>query len=182
METFALVLAALALVLAALALARAGAALRRLEQAETQERRREANSVGQVAEALERLTRQVARMAGGGAVTPEMVLEGRLWRDVSADEARTLVERGDVRVLDVRSPAETASGVLPGALRIPVEELEERLSELPRDGRMTLVYCAMGGRSAYACEFLAREGFQDLLNLEGGIGAWSGPLERPVGP
>lgn len=178
MEIAALVLAVLALALAVAALSRASGALHRLEEAGLEERRREANAVGQVAEDLERLTRQVALLAGGEAVTPQMIVEKRLWREVSPEEARGLLERGEVRVLDVRSPAETAAGVLPGALHIPVEDLEARVDELPRDGRRTLVYCAMGMRSAYACDFLARQGFDGLLNLEGGIGAWSGPLEQ----
>jgi len=63
-------------------------------------------------------------------------------------------------------------------LLIPVQELPERLSDLPRDGRKTLVYCAGGGRSAAACEMLTREGYANLHNLTGGIGAWGGPIER----
>jgi rhodanese-related sulfurtransferase len=42
-----------------------------------------------------------------------------------------------------------------------------------------LVYCAGGGRSAAACEFLSRSGFENVFNLEGGFMSWSGPTARP---
>jgi rhodanese-related sulfurtransferase len=42
-----------------------------------------------------------------------------------------------------------------------------------------LIYCAGGGRSAAACEFLASKGYTNLHNLEGGFGAWQGPRARP---
>jgi len=84
-----------------------------------------------------------------------------------------------VRVVDVRTPQETAAGMIPGALRIPVDEIEQRMKELPRDGRRTLVYCAGGSRSAAACEFLSRQGYEELYNLEGGFQSWSGPRAKP---
>ncbi|MBM3976633.1 MAG: rhodanese-like domain-containing protein [Planctomycetes bacterium] len=107
-----------------------------------------------------------------------MIRNGQLWFDVTPDEGKHMVVDERVRVLDVRTPQETAMGVIPGALLIPVQELPERLSDLPRDGRKTLVYCAGGGRSAAACEMLTREGYANLHNLTGGIGAWGGPIER----
>jgi rhodanese-related sulfurtransferase len=108
-----------------------------------------------------------------------MVLEGRLWRDTSPTDAAQMLARGGVHVIDVRTPAETAAGVIAGARLLPIDELEARLSELPKDGKPMLVYCAGGGRSAAACEFLSAQGFDDLHNLEGGFMAWSGPTSRP---
>jgi hydroxyacylglutathione hydrolase len=72
-----------------------------------------------------------------------------------------------------------AAGIIPGAILIPIDEIETRMKEIPRDGRTTLVYCASGGRSAAACEFLSRAGWGELMNLEGGFSAWNGPKATP---
>ena len=73
--------------------------------------------------------------------------------------------------------ADGVSARIPGARHVPMDEIERRRDEIPRD-RPTLVYCAGGGRSAAVCEALSREGFDHLLNLEAGIGSWDGPLDR----
>lgn len=118
----------------------------------------------------------LARVARGERVDDDMVREGRTWRDLDADAARALVERGGLTVLDVRSREEAVQGLIPGARLLPVGELPERLDEIPRD-RPILVYCQAGGRSAAACELLAREGFTGLHNLADGFAAWNGPVE-----
>jgi rhodanese-related sulfurtransferase len=175
----AIVVAALALIFALAAWAKAAGFARELEDAKL-ETRRVGSALREELERSSTTTRELlAALAEGSRPTREMILEGRLWRDVDAREAERLLADGGVRVLDVRSPAETAGGVLPGALLIPIEELERRASELPKDGARTLVYCAAGGRSAAACEFLSTQGWTELYNLAGGVGAWKGPLERP---
>ena len=98
---------------------------------------------------------------------------------LSAAGQTVSLEGRAARFLDVRTPSEVAQGKIPGALHIPLDDLERRRGELPRDGRTTLIYCAGGGRSAAACDYLSREGWTDLVNLEGGIQSWTGPLERP---
>ena len=65
------------------------------------------------------------------------------------------------------------------ALPFAIWLLVSYFEEIPRDGRRTLVYCAGGSRSAAACEFLSREGYDELYNLEGGFQAWSGPRAKP---
>lgn len=180
METLALVLAALALLVALAAYARAGRSAPADGGGDTSREAR--RLVGQLEDELraelDTTRRIVAELARGVELTPEAILAGQLWRDVDGKEAQKLVEAGGVVVVDVRTPAETRSGVLPGAKLIPMDELDERKGELPRDGRV-LLYCAMGGRSAAACDALAREGFGGLMNLTGGIGAWKGPVARP---
>jgi rhodanese-related sulfurtransferase len=108
-----------------------------------------------------------------------MIREGRLWHEAPPAEGARMVAGGGVRVVDVRTPQETSLGIIPGALLIPVDQLEGRLKELPRDGRKTLVYCAGGARSAAACEFLSAQGYDELYNLEGGFQSWSGPTAKP---
>lgn len=82
-------------------------------------------------------------------------------------------------LLDVRQPEEYEDEHLPGAKLIPLAELGERLSELEPD-KPTIVYCAIGGRSRAASQFLAGKGFAEVYNLSGGIKAWKS--EKAVGP
>jgi len=172
MEYAALALAALALIVAFLALSKAG-----------REREPVAGGRSERSDSIEAelviQRRLLAALAGGAQLTPEMVLEGRLWQDLDAARAAQLFAAGGLFVLDVRTPQETASGFIPGALLIPVDELPQRAHELPRDSRPKLVYCAGGGRSAAACEYLSEQGFRDLYNLEQGFSGWNGPREKP---
>jgi len=69
-------------------------------------------------------------------------------------------------LLDVRTPGEMALGTIPGALNIPVDELRDRLGELPRDKEL-LVFCQVGLRGYVACRILQQRGFA-CRNLAGG--------------
>lgn len=179
MEFAALAIAVIALLLALSARAKAGGFAQRVEDAEREARRRAENVGTELAGELATTRRLLAEVAAGRALSEEMILEGRLWREVDPAEGRRLFEARAARFIDVRTPSEVAQGRIPGALHIPLDDLEQRRGEVPRDGRTTLVYCAGGGRSAAACDYLAREGWSNLMNLEGGIQSWSGPVERP---
>ncbi len=77
---------------------------------------------------------------------------------------------GDRQIVDVRTPAEAASGTLPGAINIPVDELRQRLHELD-SRRPTVVLCQIGLRGYVACRILQQNGFEQVFNLKGG---WAG--------
>lgn len=83
--------------------------------------------------------------------------------------ARERVAAGAL-LLDVRTPEEFAAGHIEGARNIPVQELAERLDELP-DDRPLVVYCRSGRRSARAVELLRAGGHEDLFDL-GPISNW----------
>lgn len=100
------------------------------------------------------------------------------WRDVDTADALAAVAAGEVHVVDVRTPEEYRElGHVPGAILLPLDRIVSGVATLPRDGRALLVYCEHGIRSVYACELLARAGFEDLLNLRGGLSVWTGPRE-----
>ncbi|MCA8980401.1 MAG: hypothetical protein KDC14_10275 [Planctomycetes bacterium] len=179
MDLLALALAVLALLVALVAFARSSSSGRDAEDVRADVRRQLSNQADELATALGALRELLARQAAGETLDPDQVREGRLWRDVREGAARAKVEAGEYRVLDVRSHQETAGGVIEGALLIPIDELEARHHELKRDPRPTLVVCAMGARSAAACEFLSGEGHFSLFNLEGGMSAWRGATKRP---
>lgn len=99
---------------------------------------------------------------------------------ISLDEARAMMSRDDVAVIDVREPHEYNGGHLPGAKLIPVASVFARRDELPRDRNIIFV-CGVGQRSALACEMAAAAGLTRLFNLEGGTEAWIKvglPLEK----
>ncbi len=92
---------------------------------------------------------------------------------VTVDQLRDLLTEADMQVLDVRRPAEFASGHVPEALSSPLSGLEQKIRELPFDSRKsTAVICAGGYRSSAAASLLAKHGFTDLLNVTGGTSAW----------
>jgi rhodanese-related sulfurtransferase len=75
------------------------------------------------------------------------------------------------QLVDVRQPGEYGGGHLPGALLIPLKELPGRLPELDPQ-QPTIVYCAVGGRSLAAAQFLQGQGFAEVYNMPGGIKGW----------
>ena len=75
-------------------------------------------------------------------------------------------------LVDIRTPAEVAQGMIPDALHIPMHLIPLRINELPRD-RDLVLYCRSGARSYHACAFLLQQGFHNAINLRGGIIAWA---------
>jgi hydroxyacylglutathione hydrolase len=90
---------------------------------------------------------------------------------VSAPLAAERIASNDVVAVDVRAPQERALKSIPGSRNLPLNHLEERIAELPRD-RPLLVYCAGGYRSSIAASLLQRHGFSEVSEIAGGIAAW----------
>lgn len=76
-------------------------------------------------------------------------------------------DRNEVLILDVRTRDEFAMGAVPGAVNIPLDDLRERLNELPSD-RPIYIYCAVGLRGYLALKILKARGFAKLKNVSGG--------------
>lgn len=82
-------------------------------------------------------------------------------------------------MLDVRQPEEYRAARMAGSTLIPLDQLAQRLEELPRD-RLIVAMCHSGNRSGVATALLTRAGF-DAANLKGGITQWQKaglPVER----
>lgn len=92
------------------------------------------------------------------------------FKEVDPAGLQTMAADGAL-VIDVRTDAEVARGMIGGAQHLPLHMLPVRESELPKD-KPIIIYCQSGGRSAQACAFLSSKGFTDVYNLQGGIMGW----------
>jgi rhodanese-related sulfurtransferase len=100
--------------------------------------------------------------------------------EIGPVELKARLERDDKPfILDVREPWEVQMASMPGAANIPMGEIPARLSELD-SRRETVVICHHGIRSAEVAVYLARRGFERVINLAGGIDAWSREVDPAV--
>ncbi len=94
------------------------------------------------------------------------------FRNITADELELMLQRGNLRLVDVRTDAEVARGKIPQGDSIPLHLIPLRIHEMDK-AVTTVFYCQMGGRSAQAAAFAAANGFSDVYNLQGGIIGWA---------
>jgi molybdopterin/thiamine biosynthesis adenylyltransferase/rhodanese-related sulfurtransferase/molybdopterin converting factor small subunit len=101
--------------------------------------------------------------------------------EITATELKQRLDNGDdIQIIDVREPHEYEIGQIPNSKLIPLGQVLNRMNEID-SGRETVVHCKMGGRSAKAIEALQRSGFPGhLINLKGGITAWSNEVDPSV--
>jgi rhodanese-related sulfurtransferase len=99
------------------------------------------------------------------------------YKNVSTDDAKKLIEDNEVIVLDVRTPEEFQGGHIPNAILIPLQELENRLTEIDKE-KSYLVVCRSGNRSAQASEILSNNGFSTIYNMTGGMNNWAFEIEN----
>jgi rhodanese-related sulfurtransferase len=83
----------------------------------------------------------------------------------------------DVRLVDVRTPAEFRQGHLPGSISVPLDQWVRIQELVPDKGAPLYVYCLSGARSQAACRGFGRLGYTEVVNI-GGIAGYDGPLER----
>ena len=107
------------------------------------------------------------------------ILSGRMapiyWRELRD------AEPGAYTLIDVRTPMEYATGALPGAINIPLDEMRCRLGEIPA-GKPIVLYCGVGLRGYLASNILRLNGFADVRNLIGGIKTYrtaTAPIPAP---
>ncbi len=108
------------------------------------------------------------------AEQPQETVSESTYKDIDVDQCVTMIAEGDIVLLDVRTPEETAEGMIEGAVEIDFygDNFEAEVLKLDRE-KTYVVYCKSGGRSANAAEMMAKAGFKNVHNLEGGYTAWS---------
>jgi rhodanese-related sulfurtransferase len=81
-------------------------------------------------------------------------------------------------LLDVREDDEWSAGHAPDAVHLPMMEVPARLTEIPTDQDVVVV-CRVGGRSAQVVGYLRQQGWENVINLDGGMTGWAA-AGRPV--
>ena len=121
---------------------------------------------------------------GVGGTAPGQEEAGAV-ETISVGELKTLLDSGgdDIVLLDVRMPQEAEIATIPGAVLVPLDQIEngtaiEQVRELAA-GKRLYAHCKLGGRSAKALIALKREGI-DGINVSGGIDAWSQEVDPSV--
>jgi molybdopterin/thiamine biosynthesis adenylyltransferase/rhodanese-related sulfurtransferase len=98
--------------------------------------------------------------------------------EISASEAATRLRSGEIQfVLDVREPFEWDLASLPGSIQMPMNSLQVGL--IPKETK-GVVLCHHGMRSMYVLKHLQAQGFSNLLNVVGGIDAWSREVDKSI--
>ena len=100
---------------------------------------------------------------------------------ITAKELDAMIKRGDdVQIIDVREPHEFDIARIPNTKLIPLKQVVARAAEID-PSRTTVVHCKGGVRSAQAISALQSAGFTGkLINLQGGILAWSNDVDPSV--
>ena len=109
------------------------------------------------------------------------IAETPLLEEITAPELNDLIKnQTDVQIIDVREPHEYEIARIPNTKLIPLGEVVNRAGEID-ETRTTFVHCKGGVRSAKAIADLKANGFQGrLINLKGGIAAWSDEVDSTV--
>ena len=103
-------------------------------------------------------------------------------KNIDQQEFVELSKEKDYIVLDVRTPEECASGIIPGATPIDIMNQTLFMSEIMKldKSKSYLVYCRSGNRSSQACQSLDELGISTSFNLTGGMLAWTGKTVIPA--
>ena len=97
----------------------------------------------------------------------------RAYKSITVGELKSRLDAGESLVLlDVREPWEYETARIEGSTLVPMREMETRFGELDPSAE-TVVICHHGTRSAFITQLLDRAGFDNVLNLEGGVDAYS---------
>jgi rhodanese-related sulfurtransferase len=104
---------------------------------------------------------------------------------VSLEQARADFEAGRVHLIDIREPAEHATGVAAGAQLLPMRQLGARLGEIPTDpGQPVYLICNTQNRSRATLKALRERGYGHVRFVQGGMSEWARrgwPMVQPAG-
>lgn len=109
------------------------------------------------------------------AEAPVSVQSSGLPALVSPDQLASSLPDPGLTIVDVRTTAELQdTGIIEGAIHIPLDQLEANLDLLPATDAPILIYCRSGNRSNTAQNLLQAAGYSAVSDLDGGIRGWTG--------
>ena len=112
----------------------------------------------------------IVLVSGGALLWPLLTQRGKR---ATPQDVTLLINRSKATIVDVRDAKEFAEGHLPEAKNIPLADLDKRIGELDKfKSKSVVVVCKSGARASAAAAKLAKAGFTDVVNLDGGVAAW----------
>lgn len=99
--------------------------------------------------------------------------------EIDVEETKGRLDRGEIVLLDVRTPQEYEMARIEGSRLIPLREIPEHLDDLDREAPI-VVHCHHGPRSIQATMYLRQQGFESVWSMAGGIDAWSAVVDPSV--
>ena len=100
--------------------------------------------------------------------------------EIDVAEAKRILDEGSsTSLIDVREPYECAIGSIQGSTNIPMYTIPQHLEDISKEGPL-LIYCHHGGRSMQVTHFLRQNGFENAINVGGGIDAWSVEIDPSI--
>lgn len=112
----------------------------------------------------------IVLVSGGALLWPLLTQRGKR---ATPQDVTLLINRSKATIVDVRDAKEFAEGHLPEAKNIPLADLDKRIGELDKfKSKSVVVVCKTGARASAAAAKLAKAGFTDVVNLDGGVAAW----------
>lgn len=115
-----------------------------------------------------------AQQVSDSKATPVVKGESSHYTNVEIEQFAELMKEPNTVILDVRTPQETAQGMIEGAIEIDflAPGFADAVKQLDKD-KTYLVYCRSGNRSSQACTVMEEQGFSKLYNMLGGYNTWS---------
>jgi rhodanese-related sulfurtransferase len=112
----------------------------------------------------------LALISGGALLWPSLQRRGE---KVTLLQATQLINQGKTVIVDVREPAEFATGHMRDAKNIPLKQLSQRVGELEKfKSKAVVAVCQSGVQSSKATTQLRNAGFNEVYSLSGGLAAW----------
>jgi rhodanese-related sulfurtransferase len=100
--------------------------------------------------------------------------------DISVQDLHAMrTEQKPHMLLDIREPQEVAAAAIEGSVHIPMNTIPDNLDKLPKD-KPLVVMCHVGGRSVQVTHWLRAQGYDNAVNLDGGIVAWAAQIDPNV--
>lgn len=101
--------------------------------------------------------------------------------NISASELAEKLQKengsNEVVFIDVREPSEYQSGHIEGMTNIPLSTLKTDYHQIPKDSEVVLI-CRSGNRSMQAAKLLNELGYENIVNVDGGVQGWQGELVK----
>ena len=119
--------------------------------------------------------------ANGESAIAESAQIGGSYTNISSGNFQKTVNEQEAIVIDVRTPMETAEGVIEGCdmmIDFKSSNFGTEIAKLDKS-KAYVIYCRSGGRSASASQYMVDNGFKKVYNLKGGITGWAGNVVKP---